>query len=70
MRMSNNFVFDQQLLISAVANKLRIGEIPVPVRYFPEASSANFYNSVEYGLSTLFNLFHHLLYKQTKLFNK
>jgi len=70
MRMSNNFVFDQQLLISAVANKLRIGEIPVPVRYFPEASSANFGKSVEYGLETIHNLILYILNNKAKLFTK
>lgn len=50
---SNDFVFDQQVLIWAAAFGFRIGEIPVPVRYFPEASSINFVRSVRYGLGTL-----------------
>jgi glycosyltransferase involved in cell wall biosynthesis len=54
---SNNFVFDQQILISAHANGFKIGEIAVPVRYFPEASSINFLRSTKYGLMILFNLF-------------
>jgi len=70
MRMSNDFVFDQQLLISAVASKLKIGEIPVPVRYFPEASSINFWRSVRYGLETLWNLGKYLFNKNNKLFIK
>lgn len=70
MRMSNDFVFDQQLLISAVVNNLKIGEIPVPVRYFPEASSANFYNSVKYGLGILVSLGAYILDKKNKLFKK
>ncbi len=55
-RFSNNFVFDQQILISAVSYGFKIGEIPVPVRYFPEASSANFKNSVRYGIETIWVL--------------
>jgi len=70
MRMSNDFVFDQQILISAVANNFKIGEIPVPVRYFPEASSANFLNSVKYGLGILVNLFLYIFDKKSKLFKK
>jgi len=70
MRMSNNFVFDQQILISAVANKMRIGEIPVPVRYFPEASSASFFSSVGYGLGIISNLFLYVLDKKRRLFKK
>lgn len=50
---SDDFVFDSQFLISAAYAKFKIGEIPVPVRYFPEASSINFVRSVKYGLSTL-----------------
>lgn len=70
MRMSNGFVFDQEILISAVANGFRIGEIPVPVRYFPEASSASFFNSVKYGLGILWTLFLYIINKQGKLFKK
>lgn len=54
---SDDFVFDQQILMGAIAKGARIGEIPVPVRYFPEASSINFYRSAIYGLSILRDLF-------------
>lgn len=70
MRMSNDFVFDQQILISAVVNKFKIGEIPVPVRYFPEASSANFWSSIKYGLGILGTLLLYLINKNNKLFKK
>lgn len=53
---SDNFVFDQQILMGAIAKGARIGEIPVPVRYFPEASSIDFYRSAIYGLSILKDL--------------
>lgn len=62
-RFSNGFVFDQEILISAVSFDFKIGEIPVPVRYFPEASSANFSSSVRYGLETLKVLFFFVLYQ-------
>lgn len=52
-RFSDDFVFDSQLLVSAIDAGFRIGEIPVPVRYMPEASSINFMRSVTYGLRTL-----------------
>lgn len=58
---SNDFVFDQQILISAHAESFTIGEIPVPVRYFPEASSINFSRSVKYGLMILYSLFLYIL---------
>lgn len=50
---SDDFVFDSEMLFKAVAKRYRIGEIPVPVRYFPEASSINFCRSLRYGLETL-----------------
>lgn len=50
---SDDFVFDTQLLVQAVRWGFRLGDIPVPVRYFPEASSINFQRSVRYGLATL-----------------
>ena len=50
---SDGFVFDQEILAQAVAAGFRIGEVPVPTRYFPEASSASFGASCRYGLSIL-----------------
>lgn len=50
---SDDFVFDQEILISAHCVGFRMGEIAVPVRYFPEASSINFTRSVRYGLMIL-----------------
>ena len=52
-RFSDDFVFDSQFLVSAVDAGFRLGEIPVPVRYMPEASSIGFQRSVRYGLGTL-----------------
>lgn len=57
---SDDFVFDQEILIAAHANNFKIGEIPVPVRYFPEASSINFFRSVRYGLATLRTLLRYI----------
>jgi glycosyltransferase involved in cell wall biosynthesis len=52
-RYSDDYVFDQQILLSAMTYGLNIGDTPVPCRYFPEASSVDFRNSVRYGLGTL-----------------
>lgn len=52
-RNSNDFVFDSQFLAQAVHFGFKLGDIPVPVRYFPEASSINFRRSLKYGLTTL-----------------
>jgi glycosyltransferase involved in cell wall biosynthesis len=50
---SDDFVFDTQFLVQAVRLGFRLGDIPVPVRYFDEASSINFRRSLRYGLLTL-----------------
>ena len=50
---SDKFVFDTEVIAQTVAFGFRITEIPVPTRYFAEASSVNFRNSVIYGLETL-----------------
>jgi len=60
-KFSDDFVFDQEFLISAVYSGFKIDEIPVPTRYFPEASSINFKRSVKYGLETLFALLKYIL---------
>src|SRR5258708_34074954 len=52
-RNSDDFVFDTQFLVQAVRFGFRLGDVPVPVRYFKEASRINFRRSVRYGLSTL-----------------
>jgi len=50
---SDDFVFDSEVIAQAVAFGFKIVEVPVPTRYFPEASSVNFKRSVIYGLGTL-----------------
>ena len=52
-RNSDDFVFDTQFLVQCVHFKFRLGDVPVPVRYFHEASSINFRRSSKYGIETL-----------------
>ncbi|MCB9899412.1 MAG: glycosyltransferase family 2 protein [Planctomycetes bacterium] len=52
-RNSDDFVFDSQFLVQAVHFGFTIGDIPVPCRYFDEASSIDFRRSTRYGLGTL-----------------
>jgi glycosyltransferase involved in cell wall biosynthesis len=52
-RNSDDFVFDTQFLVQAVHFGFRLGDVPVPVRYFQEASQINFRRSAKYGLQTL-----------------
>ena len=55
-RNSDDFVFDTQFLAQAVAFGFRLGDLPVPVRYFAEASSINFKRSAVYGVRTLWTM--------------
>lgn len=52
-RNSDDFVFDSQFLAQTVSFGFKLGDIPVPVRYFAEASSINFRRSLKYGFATL-----------------
>lgn len=53
LRNSDGFVFDQEIFAQIVSRRARVVEIPIPTRYFLEASSVSFGRSVEYGLRTL-----------------
>lgn len=59
---SDGFIFDQDIIAQAVAAQFRFAEIAVPVRYFPEASSASFFQSVIYGLKILLLLVRYQLH--------
>ncbi len=60
---SDKFVFDQEILAQIAEAQFRIHEVPVPTRYFPEASSAGFLASCRYGLEILWLLFRVLLHR-------
>jgi glycosyltransferase involved in cell wall biosynthesis len=50
---SDDFVFDNQMLVQAKEFRFRFGEISCPTKYFPEASSINFRRSLVYGFGVL-----------------
>jgi glycosyltransferase involved in cell wall biosynthesis len=50
---SDDFVFDNQLIVQAVHEGFKIGEISCPAKYFREASSINFSRSVKYGIGVM-----------------
>lgn len=52
-RNSDDFILDTEFLAQAILGGFRVGDIPVPTRYFPEASSINFGGSLKYGLQTI-----------------
>jgi glycosyltransferase involved in cell wall biosynthesis len=52
-RNSNDFVFDNQVIMQALAAGARIGELSCPTRYEAESSSIGFRRSIRYGLGVL-----------------
>ena len=62
-RFSNDFVFDQEMMASAIAFGFKVGETPVPVRYFSESSSIKFFKGAKFLLETLLVLLQFLLNK-------
>jgi hypothetical protein len=49
-RNSDDFVFDNQLLVQAHYFGFGIAELTCPTKYFAQASSINFSRSLRYGL--------------------
>ena len=62
-RFSNDFIFDQQFTVSAIAAGLKIGEIPIPTRYYEESSSIHFLPGLKFGLGSLWVLLLFVLYR-------
>lgn len=60
---SDDFVFDTEVIAQVETRKMLTSEVPVPTRYFKEASSINFIRSTVYGLATLRIMFQYLLNK-------
>jgi len=60
---SDDFVFDTEVIAQVEAKKMQTSEIPVPTRYFREASSINFIRSTIYGLATLKVMFQFWMHK-------
>jgi glycosyltransferase involved in cell wall biosynthesis len=67
---SDKFLFDQEILAQIVEARFNIREMPVPTRYFPEASSAGFLASCRYGVGILWLLARILLHRSGVLRQK
>jgi glycosyltransferase involved in cell wall biosynthesis len=62
-RNSDDFVFDTEIIAQGVWKGMRIREIPIQTRYFPEASQIGFRRSVHYGFAVLSVLLKYKLHK-------
>jgi len=52
-RNSDDFVFDNQIIVQAIVARARIGEVSCPTRYAADSSSINLRRSIRYGLGVL-----------------
>lgn len=59
---SDDFIFDNEIIVQMVVKKLIFKEIPVLTRYFKEASSINFIRSIKYGLGIIKNCIKYILH--------
>lgn len=60
---SDDFIFDNQMLMQAIYYGYRIGEITSPTNYNREASSISFRRSVKYGFGILWVALQYILQK-------
>ena len=58
---SDDFVFDNEMLVQAVYFGFKIGELSCPTSYLEDASSINFGRSVKYGFGVLATLMKYIL---------
>jgi glycosyltransferase involved in cell wall biosynthesis len=65
---SDDFIFDTEFLAEAVFWGFRIGDIPIPAKYFSEASSINFRRSLKYGMQNIWVMAKYILEKN-KIFH-
>jgi len=60
---SDNYTFDAEMITRIISKNYRITEIPIPTRYFKEASSITLWPCILYGLGFLGILLRHLFIK-------
>lgn len=60
---SDDFLFDNEILVQAIYFGFKIGEISCPTRYFKEASSINLSKSIKYGLGVIWTILRYLMCK-------
>ena len=51
---SDDFIFDNQMLLQVISHGFGVGEITCPTRYAPEASSIGGIKAIRYGLGVVF----------------
>lgn len=59
-KLSNDFIFDNQIILEAFKLGYNVEEIYCPARYLNSSSSINFTRSLKYGLGVVYNTFKYL----------
>ena len=67
---SDDFIFDNQILMQILWNKFRVGEVSCPAKYHPESSSISFRRSLIYGCGCLINSLQYRFNKITGIQSK
>lgn len=62
-KFSNDFLFDEQMTLSALSFKFRFGEIPISTRYDEKSSSMSLIKGIKFIFETLKTLFNYLLHQ-------
>lgn len=50
---SDDFIFDNQMLVQIISQGFSLGEVSCPTRYLPDSSSISLMRSIKYGLAVL-----------------
>ncbi len=67
---SDDFVFDNQMLVQIIWLGYTVAEVSCPTKYFPEASSINMFRSIKYGFGCLITAFTFRLAKMELITSK
>jgi len=62
-QMADDFVFDQEMMIAAIAAGFSVGETPIAVRYYQDSSSIGFRKGAKFLLQTFAVLVKYWLHK-------
>lgn len=60
---SDDFIFDNQMLMQILGKGYRIGEVSCPTKYFKEGSSIGFWRGMKYGIGVVWNSIRYFLHR-------
>jgi len=60
---SNDFIFDNQMLLQIIYANYTIGELTCPTLYFKDASSINFLRASQYGIGVIITTLRYVLHR-------